>query len=104
MFRYKAYGLNANSVPAVNALAVDTPSARKHQVADRPLSTTSNTHVTLIAANASGTTRLTSQTSTWSTVLLDGNDTASSPCGAPSSGFHHHHPLSTVLLDCARYH
>ena len=34
-----------------------------HQVAASPLSTTINTQVTLIAANASGTTRLTSQTS-----------------------------------------
>ena len=84
MWRYKAYGVNANSVPAAKALALDAPRARMHQVADRPLSTTSNTQVTLIAANASGTTRLTSQTSTWSTVLLDGYETASSPCGAPS--------------------
>ncbi len=104
MLRYKAYGVNANSVPAAKALALDAPSARMHQVAARPLSTTSNTQVTLIAANASGTTRLTSQTSTWSTVLLDGYETPSSPCGAPSRGFHHHQPLSIVLLDWARYH
>ena len=37
-------------------------------------------------------------------MLFDGNDTSSSPCGAPSRGFHHHQPLSTVLLACARYH
>src|SRR6187399_1871820 len=104
MLRYSAYGVNANSVPAASAPALDAPSARMHHVADRPLRTTSNIQVTLMAANASGTTRLTSQTSAWSTVLFEGYETSSSPVGAPSRGFHHHQPLSIVLFDCARYH
>src|SRR5207249_1690992 len=100
MWRYSAYGLKANNVPATMALTPDAPRRRMHHVADAPLSTTMIIQARFTAAAAFDVNRLTSQTIAWSTLLLAGNADSSRVNGAPSIKFDHHHPLSTVLLLC----
>src|SRR5215510_49251 len=103
MSRYRAYGFNANSVPATVELMADTPSFRMHHVAETPLRTTTITHARLSVAAAFRTNWLTTHTSAWSTLLLDGYAISFRTNGAPRLGFDHHQPLSTVLLLCIRY-
>src|SRR5215510_4365845 len=102
MSRYRAYGFSAINVPATVDVMAETPSFRRHHAAVRPLRITMIAHARFTVAAAFGTNRLTAHTIVWSTLLLDGYANSSSTNGAPSLGFDHHQPLSTVLLLCIR--